>query len=123
MPNYRYNMPDYERRNTCGNHTQAVSYRQHPQGCNSARESYIAAPSPCEPVRNSCEIPRRDCHEEGEMSCAVSENYDALAGMPIAMAYVPWQMWRGIYDVEKAFCRGTIFEELDKPFRGIGGVR
>lgn len=46
---------------------------------------------------------------------------DVLEGMPIAMAYVPWQMWRNICDIEKGFSSGTIFEELNKPFRGMGG--
>ena len=36
--------------------------------------------------------------------------------MPIAMAYVPIQQWGEIYDLDKAFSRGTIFAELDKPF-------
>ena len=35
-----------------------------------------------------------------------SDRDDALDGMSIAMAYVPWQ---------------TIFEELDLPFKGKGG--
>ena len=42
---------------------------------------------------------------------------------PLAMAYVPWQTWRNIYDAEKALCQGTIFQELDLPFRGIGGCQ
>ena len=46
---------------------------------------------------------------------------DSLDGMPLAMAYVPWQIWQRIYEAEKGFCRGTIFEELDKPFHGMGG--
>ena len=37
---------------------------------------------------------------------------------PLAMAYVPMQKWRNIYDSEVGFDRGTIFEELDKPFLG-----
>ena len=41
--------------------------------------------------------------------------------MVLAMAYVPWQEWRNLYSAEKGFCRGTIFEELDKPFLGKGG--
>lgn len=49
------------------------------------------------------------------------ERDDVLEGMPLAMAYVPWQNWRRIYDIEKGFQRGTIFEELDKPFYGRGG--
>lgn len=38
---------------------------------------------------------------------------------PIGMAYVPWQRFEGIYeDLDKAFCLGTIFPELNKPFTG-----
>ena len=51
------------------------------------------------------------------------EKKDALEGMPLAMAYVPWQMWRKLYDEEKGFSCGTIFEELNKPFRGMGGCQ
>ncbi len=43
--------------------------------------------------------------------------------MSLAMAYIPWQTWRDIYDAEKAFRRGTIFQELDKPFDCQGGMR
>ena len=46
-----------------------------------------------------------------------------LSDLPIAMAYVPWQEWCGIFDLEKGFCCGTIFEELNKPFTGAGGRR
>lgn len=41
--------------------------------------------------------------------------------MPLAMAYVPWQMWQEIYSTDKGFQRGTIFRELDMPFVGKGG--
>ena len=43
--------------------------------------------------------------------------------MPVAMAYVPWQKWRDLYDPCKAPECGTIFSELDKPFLGKGGRR
>ncbi len=39
------------------------------------------------------------------------------------MAYVPWQRYLEPYPVCKGFIRGTIFEELDKPFLGKGGCR
>ena len=56
--------------------------------------------------------------------CVVDDNKrDGIADMPLAMAYVPWQRWQHIYDAEKGFCRGTIFQELDLPFRGIGGCQ
>lgn len=48
---------------------------------------------------------------------------DPLHALPIAMAYVPWQTWRQIYEAETGFLKGTIFQELDKPFFGKGGCR
>lgn len=47
---------------------------------------------------------------------------DPLAGLPIAMAYVPWQCWGETYKPAEGWNRGTIFPELDLPFLG-GGVR
>ncbi len=43
--------------------------------------------------------------------------------MVLAMAYVKWQTWQKIYDVEKALHHGTIFQELDLPFGGTGGCQ
>lgn len=46
-----------------------------------------------------------------------SEDY--LDKYPLAMAYVPWQHFNKIYEnLEEAYCKGTIFPELDKPFTG-----
>lgn len=90
MPNYRYNAPEYARRNNCGR---------------------TAVPTPA-PVRQ----------ENGKGPCCEEiRERDRLNGLPIAMAYVPWQEWRNLYEVEKGFQCGTIFEELNKPFRGMGG--
>lgn len=47
---------------------------------------------------------------------------DTISDMPLAMAYVPWQRWQNIYDAEKGFCNGTIFQDLNLPFYGTGGV-
>lgn len=117
MPNYRYHTSEYECRNSYGTRSRMTGQRScGQQACGTSGGSREA-------VRNCCEVPGMNCREGGEMSCAVEEKYDVLSEMALAMAYVPWQMWRNIYDVEKGFCRGTIFEELDKPFRGMGGVR
>ncbi len=40
----------------------------------------------------------------------------SIEDMPIAMAYVPFQQWRNIYEPSEALQRGTIFKELDLPF-------
>ena len=97
MQNYRNDTNDYMRRGNCGH-----GYRMN----NGMAPG--SAPSPYSGNRNM-------------NSCCDGD--DALEGMPLAMAYVPWQNWRKIYEPEKAFCRGTIFEELDKPFHGTGGCQ
>jgi len=38
--------------------------------------------------------------------------------MPLGMAYVPRQEWKDIYENGKGIMRGTIFSELDLPFKG-----
>ena len=91
MPNYRYNMAGQMRQNGC--------MRQNAQAM---------------PQTGGCPLSAENSHEH----CM---DHGDLADMPLAMAYVPWQEWRNIYKAEKAFQRGTIFEELDKPFRGTGG--
>ena len=50
-------------------------------------------------------------------------NRDTYGNKSLAMAYVPWQTWRDLYDAEKGFHCGTIFQELNLPFLGKGGVK
>ena len=92
MPNYNYRSTDYMRRSQC--------QRTH---------SSVPAGTMCE---------RTARKEENTPNMCM---HDPLSGLPIAMAYVPWQEWRNLYGAEKALHRGTIFEELDKPFSGKGG--
>lgn len=44
---------------------------------------------------------------------------DPLEGMPLAMAYVPWQKFCNLYDECEAIYKGTIFRELDLHFYGM----
>lgn len=48
---------------------------------------------------------------------------DELRGMPIAMAYVPWQEFGCTYEPMQGLHAGTIFPELEKPFYGRKGLR
>lgn len=50
----------------------------------------------------------------------VSRNFGTnIDKFPIAMAYVPWQKFDKMYDdLEKGYCNGTVFPELNKPFTG-----
>lgn len=63
--------------------------------------------------------PSSEYRQEG---CCHSHT-DFLSGKALAMAYVPWQKWQNIMEPCKGFSRGTIFEDLDKPFHGKGGRR
>ncbi len=45
-------------------------------------------------------------------------SHDDEESMTIGMAYVPWQKFRKLYEPELGFHRGTVFQELDKPFLG-----
>ncbi len=41
-----------------------------------------------------------------------------MQGKALAMAYVPWQSWRNLYEICEGFSTGTIFKELDLEFYG-----
>lgn len=53
-------------------------------------------------------------HEHQKHDCCNQNNkapQDALA-----MVYAPYQKWKDIFDPATALSKGTIFEELSKPF-------
>lgn len=43
-----------------------------------------------------------------------------LRDFPLGSVYAPLQEWRGLYDLETAYTRGTLFRELDLPFTASG---
>lgn len=77
------------------------------------------APSPYKPMDSVCgdivggygpDACERDCYDF-DGGC-----FDRC---PLAMAYVPWQHFKNLYDNEfTALARGTIFKELDLEFYG-----
>ena len=65
------------------------------------------------PVCNMCEDKRRSW---------------GLDGYPLAMVYAPIQRFGDMYDLDTALMEGTLFKELDLPFKGMtvtkgGGCR
>ncbi|MDF2474506.1 MAG: spore coat associated protein CotJA [Anaerocolumna sp.] len=50
------------------------------------------------------------CDEEMAEKC--------LDKLPLAMAYVPFQKWKNVYDAATGLAHGTIFPELNLPFYG-----
>ncbi len=119
MQNYRYRssgnsrgcmrQPDSSRDNTKSDTFCDMPYQD---PCN------IPCQDPCNtPYQDSCSTPHRQMNNQ-ELCAGI-----ALDQMPVTMAYVPWTKWRNIYEAEKGLRRGTIFQDLDKPFRGIGGCQ
>ncbi len=51
-------------------------------------------------------------------SCRNSHGDVCLENVPLGMAYVPWQTWGDVYDLNRGLHAGTIFPCLDKPFTG-----
>ena len=49
---------------------------------------------------------------------SASERSCNLCDLPIAMAYVPMQQWKTTYSPSEALCTGTVFPELNLPFKG-----
>ncbi|MBQ8185146.1 MAG: spore coat associated protein CotJA [Lachnospiraceae bacterium] len=52
-------------------------------------------------------------------SCPMPYSTMDMDRFPVAMLYVPWQKWNQTYELDRGLKAGTIFPELDKPFRGI----
>lgn len=104
MPNYRYHTPDYMHRNGCSRPAPA------PQPAAPCTQTAIPCNQTAAPFTQTDNTP---------VCCSDTSKYDDLSGMSLAMAYVPWQEWQNIYEAEKGFHCGTIFEELNMPFNGI----
>lgn len=57
-----------------------------------------------------------NCADVRTSACGVPTPFPNVT--PIAMAFVPFQQTPEVYDEMKAFCKGTLFPDLDKPFEG-----
>jgi len=56
-----------------------------------------------------------------ETAKAQERKSSCLEGVSLAMVYAPVQRFQGLYEPEEALSRGTIFQELEKPFLGGRG--
>ena len=109
MPNYQNNMCS----RTAGppSTRQGISARN--AGIYNSRNTAMRQSGSWQNTSPSCRRNSEDC----------TRSDDFLKGTTIAMAYVPWQQWQNVYEICRGFERGTIFEDLDKPFTGKGGRR
>ena len=72
-------------------------------------EPYVGMPIK---LGNMCDVPSNN------MACEKHLGNVALDDLPLAMSYVPFQKWTKTYALDKALQRGTLFPELDLPFKG-----
>ena len=94
----------------------------------------------CPEVKPACDCkcqevkPMSDCDckcsaGKGAEGCGVESMYremkknevcgcNDMPGKALAMAYVPWQSWKNLYEICEGFSKGTIFKELDLDFYG-----
>lgn len=55
---------------------------------------------------------------ENNKGCARCAIPDVTVYPSLSMVYPPRQVWRSLYNADEGLCVGTIFRELDLPFRG-----
>lgn len=74
-------------------------------------------------VQADLKITPKDCAQDGipTLPCDSGEK-NSLVSPSLGMAYVPMQQFKDLYDTDYALQAGTIFQELDLPFYGTGGV-
>ena len=55
----------------------------------------------------------------GNPPCAPGDTDSGIGNnLSLAMVYSPKQYWRNLFDTDRALQEGTLFRELDFPFRG-----
>ena len=67
-----------------------------------------------------------NCQPNNKPSLARPTPYNIpcpASNQELAMAYVPWQYFKNLYEPDQALRCGTIFQDLYKPFYGSMGGR
>ena len=60
----------------------------------------------------------RAMQREGQ--ACVKDSSNGITCRPVGMAYAPIQVWEGLYNIESALEKGTLFKALDLPFYAGG---
>lgn len=75
------------------------------------------AQNPQRSVRNSTNCRENDAVSRARCDLDYSNAGEGCNGQSLAMVYAVKQEYRKIYDPEVSLLNGTIFEELNKPFK------
>jgi len=83
----------------------------------------------CGRLKSECQCSRKEEHKDTACGCSewdcdcgmkdrkcVVNAMHATECMPLGMAYIPYQEFESLYEWDTAFCQGTLFADLDKPF-------
>ncbi len=103
--NYNENRMQYDRRNNEREHNMHYSYDRANTRENHNRNRAVEVECVCQVNRAS------DCHQHDEME-------QLGCDFPLVMAYVPWQQWGDMYELECGLMQGTIFKDLNFIFCG-----
>lgn len=68
----------------------------------------------CDKHHDQCD--KRDLCDK-HVYCDIHED-SCIEKLPLAMAYVPFQKWKNVYDASAGLQAGTIFQDLNLPFYG-----
>ena len=97
---------------------------QYSRGCgyNYRRSAQRNMPIERRPLKEPCM--ENQSPEKREESCCMNEWHMEKwpAGKPLAMGYVPMQVWSQPLPLCRGLQNGTIFSDLFKPFFGKGGA-
>ena len=63
----------------------------------------------------------RDCDRCSSNTNNGNIDRNSIDNLPVAMAYVPMQRWERVYEPERGLKEGTMFPELNLPFKGYQG--
>lgn len=69
---------------------------------------------------NSCKMQTMQSMQNMKGQGMCFPKFETAKDMTVAMAYVPWQTFSEVYEPDKALRNGTVFPELNKPFKGRG---
>ncbi len=72
---------------------------------------------------NTCGHPKCGGRTPYSSPAMRTRNESSVDNLALAMAYVPMQQFKNVYELDEGLRYGTIFPELNKPFMGLKGGR
>lgn len=116
--NCRQNNPNFRRTPPGSNYPPCANR----PSCGSGKDTFHKPNPAINPMRNqsmntmmvdcACKTTSSNCYKEDSMNQLGSR-------FPLAMAYVPWQQWGDLYDIDCSLMHGTLFKDLDLEFCGV----